>query len=162
MACRILVPQPGTDPRSWQWKHWVLTTEPPGNSLMPLLFLLKHTAFPQNFVFSWVISNILLCILGNLSFLEPHSERKCKGGTYNNKKGNRRVLLQSVPMKKARIFLIHLPYPSLKSFLIPVIVVVLCLLYIAVPMTWVSCHAYFGVYAWFCPISYYLVISCCC
>ena len=33
MACGILVPQPGIDPRSWQWKHLVLPTGPSENSL---------------------------------------------------------------------------------------------------------------------------------
>ena len=33
MACRILVPRPGTEPKSWQWKHQILTTRPQGNSL---------------------------------------------------------------------------------------------------------------------------------
>ena len=28
----FLVPWPGIEPRPWQWKHWVLTTGPPGNS----------------------------------------------------------------------------------------------------------------------------------
>ena len=33
MACRILVPRPGTELKSWQWKHKILTTRPQGNSL---------------------------------------------------------------------------------------------------------------------------------
>ena len=33
MACRVLVPWPGIEPRPWQWKHQVLTTGLPGNSL---------------------------------------------------------------------------------------------------------------------------------
>ena len=32
-AYRILVPWPGVEPRLTQWKHWVLTAGPPGNSL---------------------------------------------------------------------------------------------------------------------------------
>lgn len=33
VACgRGLAPGPGTELRPWQWKHWGLTTEPPGNS----------------------------------------------------------------------------------------------------------------------------------
>ena len=40
-ACRILVSQPGTERRLWQWKHWVLTTRLPGNSLMPMFFWSK-------------------------------------------------------------------------------------------------------------------------
>ena len=32
MACKILASQPGTEPRQWQWKVWVLTTELQGNS----------------------------------------------------------------------------------------------------------------------------------
>ena len=31
-ACRILVPRPGIELRPRQWKRWVLTTGPPGNS----------------------------------------------------------------------------------------------------------------------------------
>lgn len=32
-VCRILVPQPGIEPRPWQWKRWIIPTRPPGNSL---------------------------------------------------------------------------------------------------------------------------------
>ena len=32
-ACVILIPQKGIEPRPPQWKHRVLTTGPPGNSL---------------------------------------------------------------------------------------------------------------------------------
>ena len=38
MACRILVPCPGTEPRPQQWKCQVLTTGPPGNSQLWLIF----------------------------------------------------------------------------------------------------------------------------
>ena len=38
-ACGMLIPQPGIEPHSPQWKHVVLTTEPPGNSLE----ILNHT-----------------------------------------------------------------------------------------------------------------------
>ena len=31
-ACRISVPRPGIEPWPWQWKHWILTIRPPGNS----------------------------------------------------------------------------------------------------------------------------------
>ena len=34
MACGILVPQPGIEPGPLQWKRRVLTTGPPGNSLI--------------------------------------------------------------------------------------------------------------------------------
>ena len=37
-ACRILVPWPETESRPWQWKHQVLTTGPPGNSLPRSIF----------------------------------------------------------------------------------------------------------------------------
>ena len=33
-VCRILVPRPGIEPGPQQWKHWVLTTGKPGNSLI--------------------------------------------------------------------------------------------------------------------------------
>lgn len=36
-ACRISVPQPQIEPRPPQWKHQVLTIEPPGNSPYPLI-----------------------------------------------------------------------------------------------------------------------------
>ena len=32
VACAILVPQPEIEPGPQQWKHWVPTTRPPGNS----------------------------------------------------------------------------------------------------------------------------------
>ena len=32
VVCGILVPWPGIEPGPQQWKHWVLTTGPPGNS----------------------------------------------------------------------------------------------------------------------------------
>ena len=32
IICRILIPQPGMEPRSQQWKRWVLTTGLPGDS----------------------------------------------------------------------------------------------------------------------------------
>ena len=31
-CCGSSVPRPGTEPRLQTWKHWVLTTRPPGNS----------------------------------------------------------------------------------------------------------------------------------
>ena len=37
VACRILVPWPGIEPRPRQWKRRVLTTGPPGNSPFTLL-----------------------------------------------------------------------------------------------------------------------------
>ena len=42
LAWGILVPQPGIEPRPLQWRCWVLTTEPTGNSLCTCsqLFLL--------------------------------------------------------------------------------------------------------------------------
>ena len=33
-ACRTLVPWPRTEPRAWQWKHWILPTGLPGSSEM--------------------------------------------------------------------------------------------------------------------------------
>ena len=35
MTSGIFVPQPEIKPRSGQWRHWVLTTGPPGNSTNP-------------------------------------------------------------------------------------------------------------------------------
>ena len=42
MACGILVSQPGIKPRQQQWKCWVLTTGPPGNSLYLTLLSYKQ------------------------------------------------------------------------------------------------------------------------
>ena len=36
VACAILVPWAGTEPGPWQWKHGLLTTGRPGNSLSSL------------------------------------------------------------------------------------------------------------------------------
>ena len=33
MLVGSLMPQPGIEPRPWQWKHRILATRPPGNSL---------------------------------------------------------------------------------------------------------------------------------
>ena len=41
MACRILVPLPGIEPRPQQWPCQVLTTESPGNSPLTHTFLLR-------------------------------------------------------------------------------------------------------------------------
>ena len=37
VACKFLVPWPGIERRPQKWKHWVLTTGPPGNSLLSSL-----------------------------------------------------------------------------------------------------------------------------
>ena len=38
-ACGISVPQPGTEPEPWQWKHQILTTRPPRSSaILPTFF----------------------------------------------------------------------------------------------------------------------------
>ena len=48
-ACGVLVPQPEIEPWPWQWKCWVLTTGPPGNSLaeslLPCIQGLRHGHF---------------------------------------------------------------------------------------------------------------------
>ena len=36
--CRISVPWPDVEPRPQQWKHWIVTTRPPGNSLKTTYF----------------------------------------------------------------------------------------------------------------------------
>ena len=36
-ACGILVLRPGREPMSLEWKHVVLTTEPPGNSFLAVV-----------------------------------------------------------------------------------------------------------------------------
>ena len=41
-ACGMLVPRPGIEPRPWQWKRGVLTTGPPGKSLMGLLIMVTN------------------------------------------------------------------------------------------------------------------------
>ena len=47
VAGMILVPSQGIEPGSWQWKYWVLTPGPPGNSLScsSLYFLILCTSF---------------------------------------------------------------------------------------------------------------------
>ena len=51
VACRILVPQPRMEPGPWQWKHRVLTTGPPWNSLYTsfeaYMFGLVQSGFPE-------------------------------------------------------------------------------------------------------------------
>ena len=37
-TCEISVSWPGTEPRPRQWKHWILTTRPPGNSQGIIIF----------------------------------------------------------------------------------------------------------------------------
>ena len=54
LACGILVPQPGIEPRPQQWKHWVLTTGPPENyfdKLMMVAALELVTKFKENTLF---------------------------------------------------------------------------------------------------------------
>ena len=46
MACGIIVLQPGIEPGPRQWKQWVLTTGPPGNS--PLSLLLSPSSQAQH------------------------------------------------------------------------------------------------------------------
>ena len=45
-ACGTSVPQPGAEPRSWQWKCGVLTTRPPGTLEH---FLTAHPSLPNRF-----------------------------------------------------------------------------------------------------------------
>ena len=43
VACGISVLQPRIEPGPWTWKHWILTTWPPGNSRITLLlFSFSH------------------------------------------------------------------------------------------------------------------------
>ena len=44
-ACRILVPQPGIEPKPQQWKCQVLTTGLPGNSLLFYFFIFLFLFF---------------------------------------------------------------------------------------------------------------------
>ena len=59
VACRILAPWPGIKPRSQQWKHWVLTTGPPGNSRWTQFRTtdseLPEGSFASSFVLSFTI-----------------------------------------------------------------------------------------------------------
>ena len=60
---RIFVPQPGMEPKPRQWKRWVLTTGPPGNSLS--YFFSK----------SFTVLNLhlsLWSILSKLGFMQFH------------------------------------------------------------------------------------------
>ena len=54
MADGILVPPPGIETGPWQWKCWVLTTGPPGNSLECPLFW-------------WTCSSLLPILVGCLT-----------------------------------------------------------------------------------------------
>ena len=49
-VCGISVPRPGVEPRLCQWKHWILTARPPGNSLKWFLLLILPVPF------SWLLS----------------------------------------------------------------------------------------------------------
>ena len=62
VACGILVPQSGME----QWKHWVLTTGPTGNSHLFILFI--YCLFSICGIYSDMILPIHLCQLCLLSF----------------------------------------------------------------------------------------------
>ena len=62
VACGILVPQSGME----QWKHWVLTTGPTGNSHLFILFI--YCLFSICGIYSDMILRIHLCQLCLLSF----------------------------------------------------------------------------------------------
>ena len=47
-ACSILVPQPGIEPRPQQWKPQILTSRPPGNSLLQI-FIWTMAFLSQNY-----------------------------------------------------------------------------------------------------------------
>ena len=49
-ACGILVPQPWIEPGPRQWKHRVLTTGPPGNSPIHLIFLMHLLQTSEFFI----------------------------------------------------------------------------------------------------------------
>ena len=77
VTCGILIPQPGVEPRPWQWQHWVLTPEPPGSSqvLYPLCQALVGPSYSGSscpsvlfWKFSFIISLLtLLFFLSSLS-----------------------------------------------------------------------------------------------
>ena len=52
--CGIAVPRPGVEPRLQRWKCWVLTTRPPGSSLIQCSFERSHYAKPT-LKESWVM-----------------------------------------------------------------------------------------------------------
>ena len=59
-ACRILVSHQGSNPYPTQWKHRVLTTEPPGKSLLSLL----EDVFPLllSTFFVWSLQSIFVTL----------------------------------------------------------------------------------------------------
>lgn len=57
--CRILVPRPGTEFRLHWWKQWILTTIPPGNSMVLVYMCLKSLL---NFIVSNCSFNMHLMV----------------------------------------------------------------------------------------------------
>ena len=65
-AMPLAGPWPGIEPRPRQWKHGVLTTGPPGNSLLfPIFTLPTPTVFPglERCVCKWEFSSLSLSVL---------------------------------------------------------------------------------------------------
>ena len=52
LACRILVPQGGTEPGLQQWKPGILTTRPPGNS-QQVYYTTKNLRKPPSWWLRW-------------------------------------------------------------------------------------------------------------
>ena len=68
-VCGALVPQPGMEPESWQWKFWVQTTGQPGNSQSSLFpGLLKLAKFPLVCTSSDSANHIYSLSLGFITF----------------------------------------------------------------------------------------------
>ena len=59
-ACSILVPQPGIEPRPQQWKPKILTSRPPGDSLLQI-FIWTMAFLSQNYDGDHGTSSQLLC-----------------------------------------------------------------------------------------------------
>ena len=56
MACKVLVPWPGIKSKPWLWKHWVLTTGPPGNSLFYILNRIQY-----KYLWCYMYMDIYVC-----------------------------------------------------------------------------------------------------
>ena len=60
VTCRISVPWSAIEPGPWQWKCWVLTTRPPGNSLSPIfLYLFSDSLGTLHFSLFYRLSILL-------------------------------------------------------------------------------------------------------
>ena len=66
VACKILVSQPGTKPRTQQWKHRILTTEVPKYTFNKLIHLQSYSF--SNFCDETLINSKALCLFNDTAF----------------------------------------------------------------------------------------------